>query len=68
MKYFINVNTLAELKAQYRRLAMKHHPEEGQRYSKRGNKDMGYIRTKYGSQTFEAGKETSKYAKIGATA
>lgn len=45
-----------------------HHPEEGQRYSKRGNKDMGYIRTKYGSQTFEAGKETSKYAKIGTTA
>ena len=27
-----------------------HHPEEGQRYSKRGNKDMSYIRTKYGSQ------------------
>ena len=29
MKYFINVNTLAELKAQYRRLAMKHHPDRG---------------------------------------
>lgn len=29
MKYFVNVNTLDELKAQYRRLAMKHHPDRG---------------------------------------
>ena len=41
-----------------------HHPEEGQRYSKRGNKDMSYIRTKYGSQTFQAGKERNKYTEI----
>ena len=29
MNYFTNVNTLDELKAQYRRLAMKHHPDHG---------------------------------------
>ena len=29
MKYFTNVHTLDELKAQYRRLAMKHHPDMG---------------------------------------
>lgn len=29
MKYFTNVKTLDELKAQYRRLAMKHHPDRG---------------------------------------
>lgn len=29
MKYFINVTTLDELKKQYRRLAMIHHPDVG---------------------------------------
>jgi DnaJ-class molecular chaperone len=29
MKYFTNINTLDELKAEYRRLAMKHHPDRG---------------------------------------
>ena len=29
MKYFIGVNTLDELKAAYRRLSMKHHPDRG---------------------------------------
>lgn len=29
MKYFANINTLDELKAQYRRLCMKHHPDRG---------------------------------------
>lgn len=29
MKYFTNVKTLDELKAQYRRLAMKYHPDRG---------------------------------------
>lgn len=29
MKYFTNIHTLDELKAQYRRLAMKHHPDRG---------------------------------------
>ena len=29
MKYFININTLDELKAAYRRLSMKHHPDRG---------------------------------------
>lgn len=28
-KYFENVRTLDELKAEYRRLAMKHHPDRG---------------------------------------
>ena len=29
MKYFTNCRTLDELKAEYRRLAMKHHPDRG---------------------------------------
>jgi curved DNA-binding protein CbpA len=29
MTYFINIKTLDELKAEYRRLAMKHHPDKG---------------------------------------
>lgn len=29
MKYFTNIHTLDELKAQYRRLAMKYHPDRG---------------------------------------
>lgn len=29
MKYFTNINTLDELKAAYRRLSMKHHPDCG---------------------------------------
>lgn len=29
MKYFTNINTLDELKAAYRRLSMKHHPDRG---------------------------------------
>ena len=29
MRYFADVHTLADLKAQYRRLAMQHHPDRG---------------------------------------
>lgn len=29
MKYFAGIKTLDELKAAYRRLAMKHHPDRG---------------------------------------
>lgn len=29
MTYFINIKTLDELKAEYRRLAMRHHPDKG---------------------------------------
>ena len=29
MKYFANIKTLDELKAQYRRLAMQYHPDRG---------------------------------------
>lgn len=29
MTYFINIKTLDDLKAEYRRLAMKHHPDKG---------------------------------------
>lgn len=29
MKYFTNINTLDELKAEYRRLSLKHHPDRG---------------------------------------
>lgn len=43
------------------------HPEEGRKWH-RGNKSMNDIRNKYGSQTFEAGRESSNYERIGATA
>lgn len=42
-----------------------HHPEEGVKWS-RGKKSMNEIRTKYGSQTFTGGKESSGYERIGA--
>lgn len=45
-----------------------HHPEEGRRWHK-GNRTMGEIRTKYGSQTFKSGRESSNYEQLnGATA
>lgn len=44
-----------------------HHAEEGRRWH-RGNTTMGEIRTKYGSQTFRAGREESNHDRIGATA
>lgn len=44
------------------------HAEEGSRWH-RGNKTMNQIRTKYGSQTFRAGRESSNYDQLsGATA
>ena len=45
-----------------------HHAEEGRRWH-RGTQTMGQIRTKYGSQTFRAGRESSNYDQLsGATA
>lgn len=44
-----------------------HHAEDGHRWHK-GSSTMTDIRTKYGSQTFKGGRETSNYEKIGATA
>lgn len=44
-----------------------HHAEAGNRFY-RGKCTMGEIRTKYGSQTFEAGRESTGYARLGATA
>lgn len=44
-----------------------HHAEEGSRWHK-GNRTMGEIRTKYGSQVFHGNTETTKYERIGATA
>lgn len=136
MKYFTNINTLDELKAAYRRLSMKHHPdrggdtatmqeinaehdelfeqlklegltvelcgswlwiggdtrqhketlkaagcrwsnnkklwywhhaEEGRKW-RRGKATMSDIRTKYGSQVFDAAGERTGYERIGATA
>ena len=67
MKYFTECKTLDELKKEYRRLAMQHHPdvggdtatmqainEDGHRWHK-GSKSMSQIRTKYGSQTYRSG-------------
>lgn len=44
-----------------------HHAEEGHKWHK-GSSTMSDIRTKYGSQTFKGGKESSNYERIGATA
>lgn len=44
-----------------------HHAEDGS-FFYRGKKTMSEIRTKYGSQTFEGGRESSGYARLGATA
>ena len=44
-----------------------HHAEEGHKWHK-GSSTMTDIRTKYGSQTFKGGKESSNYERIGATA
>lgn len=44
-----------------------HHAEDGSRFY-RGKRTMSEIRTKYGSQTFEAGHESSGYVRLGATA
>lgn len=44
------------------------HEEDGSRWH-RGNKTMNQIRSKYGSQTFRAGRESSNYDQLnGATA
>lgn len=43
------------------------HAEDGARWS-RGRRSMGEIRTKYGSQVFDASGERSGYERIGATA
>lgn len=43
------------------------HEEEGRKWHK-GNRTMSEIRTKYGSQTFKGGQETTGYERIGATA
>lgn len=42
-----------------------HHAEEGRKWH-RGKKTMSEIRTKYGSQTFKGGRESSNYERIGA--
>ena len=43
------------------------HEEQGRKWH-RGNRTMGEIRTKCGSQTFTSGGESSNYERIGATA
>lgn len=43
------------------------HAEDGARWS-RGRRSMGEIRTKYGSQVFDASGERSGFERIGATA
>lgn len=43
------------------------HPEDGHKW-RHGNRTMNEIRSKYGSQTFSAGKEETCYDRIGATA
>lgn len=43
------------------------HEEQGRKWHK-GNRTMSEIRTKYGSQTFKGGQETTGYERIGATA
>ena len=43
------------------------HEEQGRKWH-RGNRTMSEIRTKYGSQTFKGGQESSGYERIGATA
>ena len=35
MKYFPNIENLDELKAAYRRLALKYHPDQGRSWEKR---------------------------------
>lgn len=44
-----------------------HHEEAGSRFY-RGKKTMNEIRSKYGSQTFVAGSESTGYVRLGATA
>lgn len=51
--------------ASQKKLWSWHHAENGSRHF-RGKKSMSQIRTKYGSQTFRAGRETSNYEQIGA--
>lgn len=51
--------------ASQKKLWSWHHAENGSRHF-RGKKSMSQIRTKYGSQTFRAGRETSSYEQIGA--
>lgn len=42
-----------------------HHVEDGAKWS-RGKRSMSEIRSKYGSQVFQGGRETTGYATIGA--
>ena len=44
-----------------------HHPEEGRKWH-RGKATMNQIRSKYGSQVFQGGQESSRYERIGETA
>ena len=44
------------------------HPEDAQRYHKGHKYSIDDIRTKYGSQVFDAAGETTGYSRIGATA
>ena len=44
------------------------HPEDAQRYHKGHKYSIDDIRTKYGSQVFDAAGETSGFTKMGATA
>ena len=73
---WISGNTLAhkdELKAhgcrwsQTKKMWSWHHAEDGAKWHKT-NYTMNRIRTKYGSQIFDAAGETSGFSKIGATA
>ena len=65
MRYFENCNTIEELKAEYRRLAMKNHPDRGgdEETMKAINQqyDEAFERMKNGEQTRTEGHSTNRH-------